>query len=143
MGNLGVDSIELVPLKRISVVGGDVLHALKSGDKSFIDFGEAYFSLVEPGFVKGWKRHMKMTMNLVVPIGGVNFVFFDDSGQVREESIGESSYSRLVVPPRVWFGFRGCSYPINLLLNIADIPHDPREVERLEINEFNYKWDSV
>ena len=62
-------------LKRINVEGGDVLHCLKSSDKAFLEFGEAYFSFIEMNYIKAWKRHIKMTMNLIVPIGLVQFVF--------------------------------------------------------------------
>ena len=33
-----------------------------------------YFSVVNPGVVKGWKLHKKMTCNLIVPIGTIKFV---------------------------------------------------------------------
>lgn len=62
-------------LKRVRVTGGDVLHALKMTDDGFDGFGEAYFSMIEQGEIKGWKYHKRMTMNLIVPLGSVKFVF--------------------------------------------------------------------
>ena len=64
----------LTPLKIIDVEGGNVLHAIKDTDQGFKKFGEAYFSTIEPGAIKAWKRHRKMTLNLVVPIGKIKFV---------------------------------------------------------------------
>ena len=121
-----------------------MLHVLKESDEGFRRFGEVYFSWVESGAFKGWKRHLKMTLNLAVPIGAVKFVFCDDDGGIREERIGEERYVRLTVPPGIWFGFKGVHNPSSLVVNVADIVHDPDEVERRDIHEFEYKiGDSI
>ena len=62
-----VEEIIVTPLARIPVVGGDVLRAMKSDDIGYVNFGESYFSIVHPGAIKAWKRHLLMTLNLVVP----------------------------------------------------------------------------
>ena len=85
-----------------AVAGGDVLHALKATDAGFRDFGEAYFSMIEPGAIKAWKMHRRMTLNLVVPIGIVRFAFAaHGAAETREETIGDSNYARLTVPPGI------------------------------------------
>lgn len=141
MGTVMVSQIDVTPLKRISVEGGDVLHAIKYVDPGYVGFGEAYFSQVEKGAIKAWKRHFQMTLNLVVPVGLVRFVFFDELGTVREETIGEDNYVRLTVPPGIWSGFCGMSDPLSLILNVADITHDPTEVDQKNLAEFNYSWN--
>ena len=143
MGRVSLNEICVTPLKRISVTGGDVLHAMKKSDTGYVDFGEAYFSLVEFGTIKAWKRHLQMTLNLVVPIGEVQFVLMDSVGLIREERIGEGHYARLTIPPGIWFGFQGVSKKIALLLNIADIEHSPDEVERKELDEVKYDWEVI
>lgn len=143
MGAIGVEHILVTPLKRIFVEGGDVLHAMKRTDPGAVDFGEAYFSLIKRGAVKAWKRHLRMTLNLVVPTGRVSFVFVDCLGNIREEIIGIEYYVRLTVPPGIWFGFNGLSEPFSLILNVADITHDPAEVERRPLAAFNYSWRST
>jgi len=40
----------------------------------------------------------------------------------------------------VWFGFKGLSSEINLVLNIADMIHSDNEVERKEKNYLNFDW---
>ena len=138
-----LDQIQVTPLKRISTTGGDVLHALKSTEDAFHGFGEAYFSFVEPGAIKAWKQHLRMTLNLVVPVGSVRFVFHDSSTlSFREEIIGESNYQRLTVPPKIWFGFQGVATTPSLLLNLACIPHDPAEVKRKKLAEVEFNWQS-
>ena len=107
MGSISVDQILVTPLKRLSLEGGDVMHAMKQSDTGYTGFGEAYFSLVKFGAVKGWKRHLQMTLNLVVPIGEVQFVLMDSVSLIREERIGDGYYARLTIPPGIWFGFQG------------------------------------
>lgn len=141
MGAMTLDLIRLTPLRRITVAGGDVLHAMKSTDADFHKFGEAYFSMIQAGAIKAWKKHVRMTLNLVVPIGEVRFVFFsDDAGAPRIETIGPSNYCRLSVPPGVWFGMEGLATPFSLVLNLADIPHDPDEVINKPQTELPFTW---
>ena len=84
-------------------------------------------------------------MNVVVPVGQVKFVFHcinsDGVEEFRVEEIGEDRYARITVPPDIWFGFQGLHTPQNLLLNIANIPHDPNELERLSLTDINYDWN--
>lgn len=141
MGAMNLDQITVTKLDRIAVDGGDVLHAIKCTDKGYNKFGEAYFSIINVGAVKAWKLHKRMRLNLIVPVGQVKFVFIsEDKRTCREETIGISNYARLTVPPGIWFGFQGQASPCNLILNIADILHDPNEVERKDLEDFDYMW---
>lgn len=142
MGAMTLDDVVLTPLARIETAGGDVLHAMKQSDAGYAGFGEAYFSWVAQGSVKAWKRHTRMTMNLIVPLGKVRFVFHLDGGdEFRVEEIGVDRYVRITVPPGIWFGFQGLAVPQSLVLNIASIPHDPKEVERRTLIEITYGWN--
>ena len=143
MGIVSLADILVTPLKRIPTVGGDVIHALKNSDDGFNGFGEVYFSWVEHGAIKAWKYHQHMTLNLVVPLGEVSFVFHlkDQEKYFRTENIGEERYARLTVPPGIWFGFQGKASGKSLLMNVADIEHDPDEVLRKPVSNIFYKWD--
>ena len=131
-----INGVNLTKLKVIDVSGGDVLHAMKAFDKGYEGFGEAYFSMIEPSIVKAWKRHRKMTLNLVVPVGKVKFVIYDDrqnseSGKkFLEVILSRNNYYRLTIPPMVWIGFQGMDEYTSMLLNIADIEHTPEEANR-------------
>ena len=144
MGDVSLDDILVTPLKRIPTVGGDVLHALKKTDAGFDGFGEIYFSWVEQGAIKAWKYHKRMTLNLVVPVGEVSFVFHltNQKNNFRTENIGEERYARLTVPPGIWFGFQGIGSDRNLLMNLADMAHDPDEVLRKTTTEIDYNWST-
>lgn len=140
MGSVSLDDILISPLARIAAAGGNVLHAMKRTDTGYAGFGEAYFSSVALGAVKAWKLHTQMTMNIIVPLGQVRFVFhLNGTNEFRVEVIGSDRYVRLTVPPGIWFGFQGLASH-NLLLNIANTPHDPAEVERLAVSEIKFGW---
>lgn len=141
-----MSGLGLTPLRRIATPGGDVLHAMKAVEDSFAGFGEAYFSTVNEGAVKGWKRHNRMTLNLIVPVGAVEFIVYDEAttGEERFSTflIGTaegSNYARLTVPPGLWVAFAGRAPGLNLVLNIASIGHDPNEADRAALNAF--AWD--
>jgi len=141
----GLDQIAVTPVRRIATPGGDVLHALKASEPSFHGFGEAYFSWVAPGAVKAWKYHTRMTLNLVVPVGTVRFVFHlpGPSPAYRCEEIGQERYLRLTVPPGIWFGFRGRGIRGSLLMNLANIEHEAQEALRKDVSEFDYDWGAL
>lgn len=134
-------------LKIINVEGGNVLHGLKCSDNHFKGFGELYFSWIMPKKVKAWKKHKLMTMNLMVPHGLVKFVIFDTNKpyQFNEVILGNAhdeinSYKRLIIEPNLWFGFQGMANVKSLVVNLANIEHDPSEVEKTEINSIAYSW---
>ena len=127
----------VTPLRRIANPKGDVYHGLKASEESFKGFGEAYFSTVVPGVTKGWKRHSLMTLNLVVPVGTIEFHLRSEDGSVFETvRLGEERYARLTIPPGVWVAFTGIGNSLNLLLNVASIAHDPEEAVNLPLEHF-------
>ena len=144
MGVVSLADILVTPLMRIPTIGGDVMHALKNSDNGFNGFGEVYFSWVERGAIKAWKCHQHMTLNLVVPLGEISFVFHikDQENCFRTENIGEEKYVRLTVPPGIWFGFQGRGSGQSLLMNLADMAHDPDEVLRKKTSEIVYNWST-
>ena len=144
MGVVSLVDILVTPLKRIPTVGGDVMHVLKNSDNGFNGFGEVYFSWVEQGAIKAWKCHQHMTLNLVVPLGDVSFVFHikDQKNSFRTEIIGGERYVRLTVPPGIWFGFQGIASGRSLLMNLADMTHNPDEVLRKKTSEIDYNWST-
>lgn len=144
MGSVNVHEILVTPLKTMPSAGGNVLHAIKQNDLGFDKFGEAYFSWIEHGHIKAWKKHNQMIMNLIVPYGMVSFVFYSEiSNEFRVIEIGEHNYSRITVPPGLWFGFKGLASSRSLVLNIANITHDPNEVSRRGVDEISFFGGSV
>ncbi len=123
--------IVIKKLKKFKADEGEVLHALKDSEDEFFGFKEAYFSTIKYNKIKAWKRHLKMKMNLIVPIGKVQFNFYDQQEILIDNIIiGSDNYCRITVPPMIWFGFKGLSSETSYILNISDTSHDPLEIER-------------
>lgn len=139
-----IEDVILTPLNIIDLSDGRVLHGIKKIDSGFNDFGEAYFSEVKPTKIKAWKLHKRMTLNLVVPVGKIRFILFDDrknkQKKMHEIILSIENYKRLTVPPMIWVGFQGLSTQNSLLLNVANLMHDPEEVERKNIDEIDFDW---
>jgi len=149
MDEVNVEGVILTPLKKIYHAKGDIFHVMKKSGEGFAGFGEAYFSTIKKGEIKGWNRHKRMTLNLIVPWGEVTFVIYDGreksvtKGNYFEVMLSPYNYQRLTVPPGLWLGFMGNSDSTNLILNIADMEHDPDEIDRLGLDQVDYKWDSI
>ena len=104
-------------------------------------FGEAYFSKIKFRSIKAWKYHKKMFLNLTVPVGKVKFVFYSEKdNRFRVIEIGEKKYSRITVPPKIWFGFKGIGKSESIILNITNIEHNPKEIIRRKKNQIKFKW---
>jgi len=134
-----MDGVTLTPLKKIEHPKGDVFRAMKASDKGFSGFGEAYFSTINKSEIKGWKKHTKMTLNLIVVTGEVEFVVYDGNGFFSVK-LSRNNYQRLTVKPNLWLAFRGFSTE-NILLNLASIEHNPEESESADLDIFGYIWD--
>jgi dTDP-4-dehydrorhamnose 3,5-epimerase len=139
-----IEDVLFTPLRVIPTAGGDVRHALKASAPGFTGFGEAYFSTVQTGTVKGWKKHTRMTLNLVVPRGEIRFVIQDETAErqwVYHLTPDRSGcYGRLTIRPGLWVAFGGVGEGLNLLLNIADIEHDPAEAQSCDLQSRTWSW---
>jgi dTDP-4-dehydrorhamnose 3,5-epimerase len=142
-----IDGLALTPLKVIPGEAGSVLHAMRAAAGKPLELGEVYFSTVKQGAIKGWKKHHRMVLNIVVPCGLIRFYILDD----RRHSEGLPSkpcvvdlgpgqnYQRLTVPPGVWMAFRGLASGESVLANLASIPHDPGETEARPLDDAKFQ----
>ena len=143
-----VEGVIVQQLKQIEDERGKVMHMLRADSPFFMGFGEIYFSIINPGAVKAWKRHLKVTQHLAVPVGKIRLVIFDyrkDSpscGTIDVLETGEDNYCLVKIPPLIWYGFKGMSLGKTLIANCTDMPHDPDEVERLSPSDrqIPYNW---
>ena len=144
-----IEGVFLTPLKKIRHPKGDIFHGMKKSDEGFTGFGEVYLSMVKQGEIKGWNRHKIMVLNLVVPMGEVTFVIYNDRGNSSSKdnffrvTLSPSNYQRLTIPPGLWVAFKGDGDKANLVLNVASIEHDPNETDRLGLDQVNYNWESI
>lgn len=135
-----MDGVKLTPLKQIYHPKGDVFHVMKKSDDGFAGFGEAYFSTIHKDDIKGWKQHTQMTLNLVVVLGEIEFVVYDDiNKEFFSVRLSKENYQRLSVSPKLWVAFRGIGES-NMLLNLANLEHDPKEAINIDLSEIKYAW---
>ena len=144
-----IDDVVLTELKQFSDERGTLLHMLRNDDPIFTTFGECYFSEVLPGAVKAWKMHRNQTQNFSVPVGRIKLVIYDNrknsisNGNLQYVNLGRpDSYFRIMIPPGLWYGFTCISEMPALLVNCADIPHDPQESEIRMLDDISipHKW---
>ncbi|MFZ5801456.1 MAG: dTDP-4-dehydrorhamnose 3,5-epimerase family protein [Candidatus Omnitrophota bacterium] len=144
-----IKGVEVIPLKQIPDERGKVMHMLRSDSPHFEKFGEIYFSVVNPRVVKGWHLHKKMTLNYAVVSGMIKLVLYDarknspTKGEIMELFVGEDNYCLVKVPPGIWNGFKGMGTKPAIVANCATIPHDPKEISRLDPikNDIPYHWN--
>lgn len=136
-------------MKQIHHPKGDIYHAVKASGEGFASFGEAYFSTIIKDETKGWKKHTRMVLNLVVPVGAITIVLHDDRvgsatcGEFFSVTLSQHNYQRLTVEPGIWMAFRGEHEGLNMMLNVASIEHDPDEAENVELETFPYNWSAL
>jgi len=144
-----IQGVEVIPKRQIVDERGKIMHMLRSDDPNFKEFGEIYFSCVHPGIVKGWHIHKEMTLNYAVVYGSIKMVLYDDregsptKGEINEFILGPDNYNLVIVPPKVWNGFKGLGDETSIVANCATIPHDPQEIERVDAieNDIPYDWE--
>tara|TARA_B100000575_G_C22915325_1_gene531307 strand:+ start:150 stop:575 length:426 start_codon:yes stop_codon:yes gene_type:complete len=140
---MSIEGVYKTKLNIIPTSGGNVLHGYKHiSDINPQEIKEVYFSTIKYKQVRAWKMHTKMTVNLVVPIGSVRIKLIkenDNSGEnlkTQNEVLSQDPYFRLTIPPGIWFSMEGLTEGDNLICNIADYAHDPKEVLKKDLNFF-------
>lgn len=141
-----IEGVLFSPVKKISHENGDLFHIVRNFDEGFDGFGEAYISTIKYNEIKSWKRHVEMTANMVVPIGRVKMVIFDDRpdsttfGLFNEFIMSIDNYCRLTIPPNLLYGFMGLDKTVNMIINVANIPHNPNEQINYGKSHLKYNW---
>lgn len=147
--NIIEDDILIRSLKRISLVNGDVLRAVKASDEGFAGFGEAYFSYVHKDIIKAWKLHKQYTANFICPFGKVKVVLYkeDKPGMLAEGfpqeivlSEDQNQYQCLTILPGIWYGFKGLNDPSSLIFSLLNGEHSLDEQQSASLEEFPYPW---
>ncbi len=141
-----MQGVSFESLQILSSADGCVMHGIKSNSDEFHGFGEAYFSKVNFGKIKGWKRHKRMTLNLIVPHGEIQFSIYDGrmhsktNGSFTTKTLSFHNYGRLTIEPNLWVAFKGLAPAGNIVLNVANIEHSPDEAEHVPLSDFKCDW---
>ena len=114
---------------------------MKNSDFVYDGFGEAYFSNINKNQIKGWKLHSLMTLNIIVPVGVIKFVLYNNiKNEYFDINLSQSNYQRLTIKPNLWVAFMGLEKE-NMLLNLANIEHNPQESKSMDIDAIKYNWN--
>jgi dTDP-4-dehydrorhamnose 3,5-epimerase len=137
-----IAGVQIVPLRVIPDARGSVMRMLRADDPHFTAFGEVYFSCINPGVIKGWRKHTRMVQNLAVPVGQVEVALYDGRAdsptyrQVQDVIVGpETNYALVLIPPGVWNAFKGLGVTVSVVANCASILHDPAESETRPLDD--------
>ncbi len=142
-----IDGVIVTPLSQIFDERGKVMHMLRADSPVFSKFGEVYFSCTNPGAIKAWHLHKRMTLNYAVIYGEIKCVLFDDRpgsrtrGSVQELFLSPENYCLVTIPPLIWNGFKGIGQKTSIVANCADMPHDPNEIERKSAFDASIPYD--
>ena len=138
---------QFFPRKVIPNPNGNILHGLRKDDDQFLEFGEVYVSKLNKGAVKGWKKHLKATLNLIVTQGTVRFVVLSESNTDNNNiqicldlSVGEANHGLLVIPPGFWLAFGASNNGEATIVNISTETHDPLESVSNSFIAFEEYW---
>ena len=141
-----IQKLKVIPDER-----GSVLHMLRSDSSLYKNFGEIYFSEINPKTIKAWKLHKNLTQNIAVIMGKVRLVVYDNRpssktlGEVVEYKIGRhNNYCLIQIPPMLWYGFQSLDNQKALIANCTDQPHDPLESQSIPIDsdKIPFQWRS-
>jgi len=144
-----IQGLEVSPLKVVADNRGKVMEMADVKMPQFERFGEIYFSFVNPGVIKGWKKHLSAVQLFAVPVGTIKFVIYDDRpdsttcGTVEAIEIGEANYNLIKMPPGVWYSWQATSIFPAMIASLTSEPHDPAEAVSVEVNNNNiipYQW---
>ena len=143
---INISGVKINNLKTFLTDGGSVGHVIKKNDKNFFGFGEVYYTSIKYNKIRGWKLHKKMIVNLMVLIGKLEIIIFDNrkksktNGKFKKIILNENDGKRLTINKNLWFAFKGISKTETKIINISNILYDKNELLEKKLNEINFDW---
>ena len=133
-----INGLKKIDINVIKNSKGDILKFISSKDPFYKKFGEVYFSEIKKNKVKGWNLHTKYVCFLSVLSGSVTFSFEDNRMNSKTYKLKEkiilkkSNYGILVVPPNIWFNFKG-NIDNSIIVNALNYPHNKLETRKKDL----------
>ena len=113
------------------------------------EFGELRSPEKPERIQSSYDRDVRYEMNRLKRHPDEPIMLFDD----RENSntvnnffsitLSPFNYYRLTVPPGIWHAFKGHNHDLNLILDVADMEHQPDEIIRIDLDEISFNWSSI
>ncbi len=137
-----IDGVVIKPLNIFSDTAGKVKKMLSKDDDIFEEFGEIYFSEINPGFIKGWHRQKTTTKNYAVISGSIKLVMYDGK-ELQDLVLGENNYSLVKIPPGIWSSFKAEGDKPAIVADLMSRSHDPEDGEKADPNSLTDYWKDM
>ncbi len=149
-----IEGVYIADLKIISDERGSVMKMIVDTNEMYLnspvvsrDVEEIYFSTVNPGIVKAWHGHKKMTLNYACILGSIVVGLcdlrvgptFGKTARVHMDAL--DNYKLLTIPPGVWNGFRSNNDAPAMIANAASMKYSDHDIERMHPREFPIDFD--
>lgn len=145
-----IEGVATKPLKWHRDERGRLMEILRCDDELFVDFGQAYVTVANPGYVKGWHYHKKQDDTFVALVGKVRVGLYDaregsgTRGEVAEFTLTPDDPFLLRIPRGVVHGFECVGSSEAMVLNLPNLPYDRHQPDELRIDPFKndipFKW---
>ena len=134
--------IKGVILKELTVHSderGKLFEILRSDEKVFRKFGQAYITVCYPGWVKGWHYHKIQDDNFCVVRGTARVVLYDarqgsdTKGEVEEYILESGRPVLLLIPKGIVHGFEAVGPEECWILNIPTELYNPGKPDEFRL----------
>jgi len=149
-----IEGVKLKELKVIKDYRGFLMEILRSDDKIFRGFGQAYITNCRFGMAKAWHYHKKQYDNFTCVLGNALVVLYDDRkdsstrGELCEFKLSAPNKNKtpflLQIPMGIYHGFTAMKCRETIILNIPTQKYNYRNPDEFRLpwdtNKIPYKW---
>jgi len=142
---VSIKNLRLIPDER-----GRLMELLRTDDKGFSKFGQAYITTAYPGVIKARHYHKLQDENMPVVKGMAKIVLFDDrednssKGVINEFFAGDHNHLLMHIPRLIWHGFKCIGEEETMIANIVTECYNyinPDEYRKSpNISDIPYDW---
>ncbi len=145
-----IHGVKIKKLKVIPDERGRLMEILRSDDKVFKKFGQAYMTTTYPGVVKAWHWHKKQDDNFTCVHGKIRLALYDARKrsptykEINEFILSIEDPILVTIPKMVYHGFKGIADCESIVINIPTLPYNYEKPDEFRIdpydNDIDYDW---
>lgn len=145
-----INGVSIKKLKVIPDERGRLMEILRSDDKVFKKFGQAYMTTTYPGVVKAWHWHKKQDDNFTCVHGKIKLALYDARKKsqtykkITEFILSTEDPILVTIPKMVYHGFKGMADYESIVINIPTLPYNYKKPDEFRIdpydNDIDYDW---
>ena len=145
-----IDGVKVKKLKLIPDERGRLMEILRRDDDIFKKFGQVYMTTARPGIVKAWHFHRKQDDNFTCISGKMRLALYDARKssptykEINDFIISLEDPMLVVIPRRVYHGFKCVSETEAIVINTPTRSYDPKNPDEYRVdaydNDIPYDW---